>query len=74
MIKYTLRRTDKRLIEVEEYDDKYILHDEQEGADHGGTSISKITFEENERLCDLCNYLKCILKFSDESLEILYND
>lgn len=71
---YTLRSTDKISTKVIEFDDKYILYNESDGAGHGGIAISKITFEENEAFSDLINYLEAVLHIKKEELEILYSD
>jgi len=76
MIKYNLTRKviglEKHpLVIVEEYEDinKYILYIEREGE---GSQISKITFEGNENLYGLINYLKFVLQYKDNETEVLY--
>jgi hypothetical protein len=56
---------------VKEYENKYILEVQREKE---ALEISEITFEGNNDFCDLIDYLKTILRFKENELEILYEE
>jgi len=70
---HIVRNSNKQLVIVQEYNDKYVLNIEIEGEMHGGNSISKITFEDNSRFSDLIDYLEKVLVFKGSELECLYD-